>query len=447
MKRRRFFQLTAAAASTPAAAPAPGRITEPTREVPVKGEYDVLVCGGGPAGSMAAIAAARAGARTRLIESQGSVGGVWTSGLMTEFADAANKKGLVAELVATLRKRGAMDRGRSSTFDPEIMKHILETFCREAGIEVRLHTMVVGAVKDARGRLTHAITESKSGREAWAAKCFVDASGDGDLAAWAGCGFDFAHPETKEFQPSSLRCLVGGLTDTGTRIFTDHSTRPSPLWKEIQRGGHEPTYIKSNFFLYRPGVAGLMANQEYGQVPADAEAMSKATLKGRDELNRVVEALRSLGGNWKDIWLAAPAEMIGMREIRRIHGLYTLTVEDVTRGARFDDAVCRSHYGINLHSYSFARETGTAGRSTANPGGGLTAKPFDIPLRSLIAKDVSALMMAGRCISGDHYAHGSYRVTGNAAAMGAAAGRTAALAAKSNRLPQQVNISELKLQL
>jgi hypothetical protein len=445
MKRRGFFQAAAAAAARPAARGVEGRITEPAREVPVKGEYDVVVCGGGPAGSMAAIAAARAGARTRLIESQGSIGGVWTSGLMTEFTDARNKQGLVAELIALLKKRGAMDRGRVNSFDPEAMKHVLETLCREAGVEVRLHTMVVGAVKDARGRLTHAVTESKSGREGWAAKCFVDASGDGDLAARAGCGYDFAHPQTKEFQPSTLRCLVGGLTETGTAIFTDHENRPSPLWKEIQRGGFEASYIKSNFFLFREGAAGMMANQEYGQAPTDSEAMSRTTIKARDELNRVVEALRSLGGKWKDVWLAATAEMIGMRESRRIHGLYTLTVEDVVRGARFEDAVCRSTYGINLHSYSLAREKGTAGRSTANPRAGLTAKPFDIPLRSLIARDAGALMMAGRCISGDHYAHGSYRVTGNAAAMGDAAGRAAAIAALSNRLPQQVGIAELKL--
>lgn len=445
MNRRNFFQISAAAAAVPAPSSPPRQIAEPARNVPVAGEYDVVVCGGGPAGSMTAIAAARAGARTRLIESQGSVGGVWTSGLMTEFTDAANKKGLVAELIAALRKRGAMDRGRPASFDPETMKHVLETLCREAGVDVRLHTLVVGAVKDSNGRLTHAITESKSGREAWAARCFVDASGDGDLAARAGCGYDFGNPQTREFQPSSLRCLIGGLSSTSGEIFTDHEHRPSPLWKEIQRGGFEPSYIKSNFFPFRQGVAGLMANQEYGQAPTDAEAMSRITLKARDELNRVTEALRSLGGEWKDIWLAATAEMIGMRESRRIHGIYTLTVDDVVRGARFEDAVCRSTYGINLHSYSLTKEKGTAGRSTANPRDGLKAKPFDIPLRSLIARDVGALMMAGRCISGDHFAHGSYRVTGNAAAMGDAAGRAAALAALSNRLPQQVAVSELKL--
>lgn len=436
MKRRHFFQ-TAAGAALPAAGAGAG-IREPAREIPVVEEDDVIVCGGGPAGSVAAIAAARAGARTRLIESQGVIGGVWTAGLLTEFSDTRNKKGIVREVLAELEKRGGFAAGDYGTFDPEIMKHVLERMCREAGVKVRLHTLVAGAAKDSGNRLTHAVTESKSGREAWAAKCFIDASGDGDLAARAGCGFDFGHPETREFQPFSMRCVVGGIASMEGPVFTDHGQQPSTLWKEIARGGVEPSYLKSNFFVIRPGVAGLMANHAYGFVPFDAEAVTRATLEAREELHRIVAALRSLGGNWKDIWLAATGEMIGMRESRRIHGLYTVTVEDATRGARFEDAVCRATYSIDIHSGNPKRTTGIVRH-------GLRVKPFDIPLRSLIARDVRGLMMAGRCISGDHYAHGSYRISGNAAATGEAAGRTAALAARTRRLPHEVKFQELGL--
>jgi hypothetical protein len=437
MKRRHFFGVSAAASAAGSSA-APTQLREPARDIPVAGEFDVIVAGGGPAGSSAAIAAARAGARTLLLESQGSIGGVWTSGIMTELSDTRNKKGVVTEILSSLRKRGGLTGGAYGTFDPEIMKLVLDTLCREASVEVRLHTMVAGAVKNAAGRLTHAITESKSGREAWAAKCFVDSSGDGDLAARAGCGFDFGHPETKEFQPFSLRCVVAGIGSMEGPIFDEHRVQPSPLWKEIQRGGVEPSYLKSNFFPIRPGVAALMANHEYGFRPTDAAAVTRATLAARDELHRIVAALRSLGGNWKDVWLASTGEMIGMRESRRIHGLYTITVEDAARGARFDDAVCRATYGIDIHS----------GNPKANKGivrHGIRMQPFDIPLRALIARDVTALLMAGRCISGDHYAHGCYRISGNAAATGEAAGRTAALAALSGRLPQQVRFAELRL--
>ena len=441
MKRRHFCQIAPATVAGIGRGAAAGKqVREPAREVPVVEEADVIVCGGGPAGSAAAIAAARAGARTRLIESQGSIGGVWTTGLMTEFSDTRNKQGIVQEILDNLRRRGGLSGGHYGTFDPEIMKRVLDGMCSEAGVAVRLHTLVAGAIKNSDGRLTHVITESKSGREAWAAKCFVDATGDGDLAARAGCGFDFGHPETGEFQPFSLRCVVAGIADTGGPVFTDHSNQPTAAWKEFARGGVEASYLKANFFPIRPGVAGLMANHQYGSRPMDAEAVTKATLEARDELHRIVEALRSLGGNWKDIWLAATGEMIGMREGRRIHGLYTVTVKDATSGARFDDAVCRATYSIDIHSGNPKRTKGIVRH-------GLKARPFDIPLRCLIAKDAGALLMAGRCISGDHYAHGSYRISGNASATGEAAGRTAAIAARSNRLPHQVQFKELGLEL
>jgi hypothetical protein len=405
--------------------------------LPVVEEVDVLVCGAGPAGTAAAMTAARAGAKTRLIEWQGSLGGVWTSGLMTEFSDARNKKGLVAELVEKLRKRGGM-RGDYGTFDPEVMKLVLEEGCAEAGAAVRLHTMLVGVVKDAAGRVTHAITESKSGREAWSAKCFVDASGDGDLAARAGCGFDFGHPETKEWQPFSLRCVVAGYLDDSTAEFTEHARQPTPLWEAIRRGGVEASYAKSNLFPIRKGVAGLMANHEYRLSPLDAGQVTRATQEARAELHRIVAALKSSGGNWADLWIAATGEMIGMRESRRIHGLYTVTAEDAVRGARFEDAVCRATYSIDIHSGNPQRNKGIAQH-------GLKGKPFDIPLRALIAKDVKNVVMAGRCISGDHYAHGSYRISGNAAATGEAAGRAAAVAARSGRWVRDVKWAELGL--
>ena len=138
------------------------------------------------------------------------------------------------------------------------------------------------------------------------------------------------------------------------------------------------------------------------------------------------------------IVLPATGEMIGMRESRGIRGLYTVTVDDAVRGARFDDAVCRATYAIDIHS----------GNPDANKGianTGHKAKPFDIPLRALLPRDVTALLTAGRCISGDHFAHGSYRISGNASATGEAAGRTAGIAARSNRLPHEVKFGELRL--
>jgi len=213
MKRREFIQLGGLAVALPAvgvtqpnAQPAVGATTvrEPARDIPVAERADVVVCGGGPAGVAAALSAARRKARTVLIEQNGCLGGIWTSGLLAWLLDADNKKGVMAELAKRLRSAG----GRSLTaggkptnaYDVEAMKVVLEALCEEASVAVRYHTRVAAAVVSG-GRVTHAVTESKSGREAVAGSVFVDATGDGDFGAQAGCGFDFGQPGRASHSP------------------------------------------------------------------------------------------------------------------------------------------------------------------------------------------------------------------------------------------------------
>ncbi|MFM8764963.1 MAG: FAD-dependent oxidoreductase, partial [Spartobacteria bacterium] len=183
-------------------------IQEPSRTTPVVNHSDVLVCGGGPAGVAAAIAAAREGARTTLLELHGCLGGVWTAGALTWIIDHKNKSGVMKEILDRLQAGGfracLADGTWTNGYDHEGMKSLLEEMCMEAGIRIRLHTRVVAAGVDETNRLTHVITESKSGREAWSAGKFVDATGDGDLAAAAGCGFDMGRDEDGHTQPMSL---------------------------------------------------------------------------------------------------------------------------------------------------------------------------------------------------------------------------------------------------
>jgi len=181
----------------------------------------------------------------------------------------------------------------------------------------------------------------------------------------------------------------------------------------------------------------LMLNHEYGIKPWDAAAISEATVRSRAEVFRVMRALRKLGGVWEGLQIAATAEQIGVRDGRRIHGRHTVTRQDLIEGTRQKDAVTRVTFGVDIHADS--KETN---QSKPINNGDFKMKPYDIPLRALIAKDVNGLMMAGRCISGDFIAHASYRVTGNATAMGEATGAVAALAAKSQRLPHEVEWSE-----
>jgi hypothetical protein len=183
-----------------------------------------------------------------------------------------------------------------------------------------------------------------------------------------------------------------------------------------------------------------MANHQYGVSATSADQITEATLRGRAEVNRLVDALRRLGDPWTHLQLVATAEQIGVREGRRIHGLYTVSTDDLAQGVHHDDAVCRVTFGVDIHSPAPQRSKGIEGTT-------VRARPYDIPYRALIARDAGGLLLAGRCISGDFVAHSSYRVTGNAVAMGEAAGVAAALAARTNRLPADLPWAEIRAML
>ncbi|MHB8902576.1 MAG: FAD-dependent oxidoreductase [Thermoguttaceae bacterium] len=454
--RRRFFQATAAAtaglsaAGALAAEPAQPTsdahtIAEPSRQTPVVEEVDVLVCGAGPAGVAAAIASARSGASTRLVEANGCLGGVWTAGLLSWILDTSNKTGLMRELLQRLQKRGASHAFSGSVaYDVEEMKLFLEEICLEAGVRIRLHTRVCDAVRSPAGRLEAVITDSKSGRQAFRAKAFVDASGDGDLAAQAGCGFDYGNPETGQAQPMSFICLLTGIAPEDVTPFVrelaeaaDWGSPKDNLRKAMNKAGVDPSYGKPTLFFLRPGLFCLMANHQYGVSGCNADQLTAASLEGRAEVHRLVNALRATGGAWKDVRIIATPEHIGVREGRRIHGRYTVTAQDLIQGATHPDAVCQVRFPVDVHSTDPTKTKGIADEN-------VRAKPYDVPYRALISKDVDGLLLAGRNISGDFIAHSSYRVTGDSVPMGEAAGAAAALAAKSGRFPHELPWPEIR---
>lgn len=447
--RRAFLQSGAVAALTGAAEPTAGAasgqgavavVHEPARDVPVVREADVVVCGSGPAGVAAAVTAARSGAHTVLLEVNGCLGGTWTSGLLSWLLDTGGKTGFIVEVMKSLDARGGLcTYGSSRGYDVERMKLLLDDLCAGAGLDTLLHTRVVAAMKEA-GRVTHVITESKSGRQAWAAPVFVDATGDGDVAAFAGCGFDVGRAGSGEVQPMSFICLLTGLEPDGVAPFVRGLTDLNPkeaLFKEMNRAGVSPSYAHPTLFCIRPDLYCLMANHEYGVSATDARPITEATIRGRHEVFTLVEALRALGSPWANVQIIATPEHIGVREGRRVHGRYTVTEEDLVNGARHEDAVCLVKFGVDVHSPD-------PNKTKAISKENIRAKPYDVPYRSLLPVDIDGLLVAGRCISGDFIAHSSYRVTGNAAAMGQAAGAAAAVAAKSGRFPHEVPWPEVR---
>lgn len=418
--------------------------TEPERDVPLVSDADVIVCGAGPAGVSAAITAARTGARVRLFEWRGCVGGVWTAGLLGYLLDF-DKPGFAAELARKLGERGIRrDQNRAAiTYEPEGMKLLLEDLLVEAGVKFQLHTRVAAAYRNGR-RLTTIVTESKSGRQAWRAPVFIDTTGDGDLGALAGCEWEIGEAKDCPCQPMSLNALLVAK-DAGQLKSMLHDQDPKckdNFLAEIQRAGFFPSYSKPTLWQVRDNLLLVMMNHEYGVKPFDAAEITAATVRARAEMNKIVNGLRGLGGIWEGLQLVATAEQIGVRDGRRIRGLYVVSKEDLITGTRHEDAVVRPTFAVDIHALS-AQLNKTAAYSNA----GVKVKPYDIPLRALIAKDVDGLMMAGRCISGDFIAHASYRVTGNATTMGEAAGVTAAIAALSKRLPHEIEWRESEAKL
>ena len=417
---------------------------EPAQDLPFIKDADVIVCGAGPAGIAAAITAARAGARTRLFEVHGCLGGVWTAGLLTYIFDF-DKPGLTRELVRKLDAREAR-RGKNPghfVYEPEPMKLLLEEMCVEAGVQFQLHTRVAAAYRDGR-RLTTIVTDSKAGREAWSAPVFIDATGDGDLGAQAGCAWDVGQDKECPCQPMTMNALAvvkdaKALGEYMSFYQNDsrHLEAVEAFKGELKRAGIETSYGHPTLFHVRDDLVMLMINHEYNIKAFDAAQITAATVRSRKEVNRVVLGLRALGGVWEGLQVAATAEQIGVRDGRRIHGRYTLTKDDLITGARQADGVARVTFGADIHAANVEKN-----KNDAVSHGGFKTRPYDIPLRALMAKDVDGLMMAGRCISGDFLSHASYRVTGNAVAMGEAAGVVAAIAAKSKRLPHEVEWSE-----
>ncbi len=456
VSRRRFLH-AALAGGAAGHSTAPGLVAaetaeqfeEPAQKLDLREDADVIVCGAGPAGVSAAITAARAGAKVRLFEVHGCLGGVWTAGLLTYIFDF-DKPGLTRELTRRLDERDARRSSNPGRFvyEPEEMKVLLEEMCTETGVTCQLHTRVAAAFREG-GRLRTIVTESKAGRQAWRAPVFIDATGDGDLGAQAGCEWDIGQEKECPCQPMTLnalavvrdvKALASFMSFNGTDEFqgpNGHLACMEAFKAEIRRAGIEPSYGHPTLFPVREDLVMLMLNHEYGIKPWEAAKISEATLRGRAEIFRIMRALRKLGGPWEGLQIAATAEQIGVRDGRRIHGRYKMSREDLVQGSRQDDAVARVTFGVDIHADS--KETN---QSKPINNGDFKMKPYDIPLRALIAKDVDGLMMAGRCISGDFISHASYRVTGNSVAMGEAAGVVAAIAAKSGRLPHEVSWSE-----
>ena len=413
-------------------------------KIPEAGAAEVIVAGGGPAGVCAAIAAAETGAVTMLIEEAGCLGGVWTSGALAWILDAEGKsrKSILTRIVKTLRQRDELEFAGAGTpaFQVEAMKVLLDELSLAAGVKIRCYTRVVGVKRSSEGAISHLITESDSGREAWGGRVFIDCTGDGTLGALAGNAFELGEPSTHRTQPMSLLALLTGLDPEQVRPYLAEQG----AWHEVaarfsfllSEGTYRPSYCGVALFHLGKGLFMLMANHQYGCSSLDAGDLTKATIAARGEIYRQIQILRTRGPVWRNVQLVATGARIGAREGRRLNGLYRVTLRDVLTGKTHPDGICPVRFGIDVHALS---QDGDCKLEATPPVAGC----YEIPLRALIARDLPNLLMAGRCISGDFHAHASYRVSGNAAVTGQAAGILAALAAKRGTFPANVDYNDV----
>lgn len=413
-------------------------------KIPEAGAAEVIVAGGGPAGVCAAIAAAETGAVTMLIEEAGCLGGVWTSGALAWILDAEGKsrKSILTRIVKTLRQRDELEFAGAGTpaFQVEAMKVLLDELSLAAGVKIRCYTRVVGVKRSSEGAISHLITESDSGREAWGGRVFIDCTGDGTLGALAGNAFELGEPSTHRTQPMSLLALLTGLDPEQVRPYLAEQG----AWHEVaarfssllSEGTYRPSYRGVALFHLGKGLFMLMANHQYSCSSLDAGDLTKATIAARGEIYRQIQILRTRGPVWRNVQLVATGARIGAREGRRLNGLYRVTLRDVLTGKTHPDGICPVRFGIDVHALS---QDGDCKLEATPPVAGC----YEIPLRALIARDLPNLLMAGRCISGDFHAHASYRVSGNAAVTGQAAGILAALAAKRGTFPANVDYNDV----
>lgn len=439
-------------------------ITEPCRQTPVFAEVDVVVVGAGPAGVAAAVGAARAGASTMLIEKQGFMGGMWTSGLVLTLAGYNSwlrpYKRIVAGVGGEWLKRAAKLGGAEDhegwvvNSDPEIMKLVADEMVAEAGVHCLLHCLGVDPILDGK-QLKGVFAESVSGRKAILAKVVIDCTGNGDIAARAGVPYE----KGDELQPMTLAFRLGYVhTDPNTShrgpLLVPIGPEPAMLtdellnkytygrrdidvdrdkMREAHRSGLIPAFGGPWFGGMEKDIVWVNAVRVYGDA-SDVKDLTRAEMEGRRDAHALVKYLRETFHEFRDARILATGSQIGVRETRRIVGKFTLTGDHIRNQAQFPDSIAIGGWPIDVHP------------SKGAVGGHLmyVPAPYGIPYGCLLPQGVKNLLVAGRCISVDREALGSTRVGATCAALGHAAGVAAALAAKKGVSPDELEVESVR---
>jgi hypothetical protein len=412
--------------------------------------YDVVVVGAGSAGATAAIAAARTGARTLLVDRMGFLGGISTAVLDTFYAfytpGEVPKRvvgGIGWEVAGRLTAAGAAferpntyGAGTGITYDPEVLKRLWETLVLDAGAEVLLHTWVTGVELDADRRARALSVFNKGGAGRVEAAVVVDASGDADVAAWAGVPFD--DPAANgQIQSLSTVFRLAGVDVERAEAFGKRA-----LWARMREASGSGAYrlprIEGSWHRTpQPGVVMALMTRVPRVDATDPRQLTRAEIEGRRQASEYARFLREQVPGFERAVMVSTSPAIGVRESRRVHGRYRLEAGDVLAGRRFEDEIALCGAPIEDH------HAGADTRWSYVPDGGV----YGIPYRCLLPQLVEGLLVAGRCFSATHDAHASARSMGTCMSMGQAAGTAAALAAADGAVPGGLDAGRLRKHL
>jgi hypothetical protein len=432
------------------------------RSLPIFAQADVVVVGGGPGGVGSAIAAARTGARTMIVERFGCFGGTWTSGLLSGIMPWPFVRGIFADIARRINEAGGWiywkgtdfsgsgahgpagdpanwgeALGNLASYDSEIAKIVLDQMIVEAGVRPLFFAQLVGVIRED-DRVKAIIIESKEGRFAITGTWFIDSSGDGDLAVLAGVPHESGRPSDGAMQPMTMMFKMTGVDDERADAY--HKANPSfkKDWKAAQERG-EVTSPKDDVLAARNPHKGEWAFNTVRVLGKDGtklQDITDAMIEGRKQVLEIARFMRKYIPGFENAKLSETASHIGVRETRRIFCDYTVTADDIIHVPSFDDAIARGNWFVDIH----------------NPKGGDTlhihpphGKFYEIPYRSIRARGVSNLLIASRCIDCTHEAHAAIRITPQIVAIGQGAGTAAALCLKLGlKSTRDLDVTELR---
>lgn len=452
---------------------------EKSREIPVRGSYDVIVAGGGTAGFAAAIAAARRGSSVLVLERMNCLGGQMTAGIMGIFCAINDQKkivvkGIPEEFFDELHELGGVNDGlygydetkrkcQFIDYDAEAAKslcneYVLRERAKGHTLDILYETWISDCIVE-NNKVIGIIVENKTGRSAYYGKCIVDCTADADIVAWSGA--DFYQLPVTELHPVTLITKLAGVDKQRVLdwYYNEHPTwvhnSPTQGWSEgiFHKFGIGPElegyelppeleYLRSWFMLIyespRDGEMYLNMTGEFHVDGTKTEEISDAITISRKRIDDCVSVLKKVIPGYESAYILATASLMGIRETRQVKGIYKLTEEDLFAFRRFDDALATMSAPIGHHTAD--------GESAVfqNPSKG---HAFDIPLRACVPEKMDGLIVAGRCISASHDAMGATRIMPGSMSIGQGAGVAASLAVELGVEPRDIPSDKLRAAL